>query len=77
MLCSAIALRKPGSLWISKPVLQAQLGNLHVCACMRTNPCMRTHWLMLRITNIEKATYWTSGPLGGPGLSPKKDDQLY
>lgn len=73
MLCSAIALRKPGSLWISKPVLQAQLGNLHVHKPMYA--C--THWLMLRITNIEKATYWTSGPLGGPGLSPKKDDQLY
>lgn len=54
-----------------KPVQQTQLGNTH------TNVHMHTHWLMLCITNTEKATYWTSGPLGRPGLSLKKDDQLY
>ena len=44
---------------------------------MYTNLCMHTLWPMLGLTNTEKAKYWTSGTLGGPGLSPKRDDQLY
>lgn len=56
---------------ISRPSPQTELGNMY------TNLCMHTYRPMLRLINIVEAKYWTRGPVGGPGLSARRDVRLY